>query len=279
VVLPPREELAYSMEALIHHFKLVSEGFMVPAGEAYAPIESPRGEMGCYVVSDGGPKPHRVHMRDPSFVNLQATAPLCKGTYLADLIAIVATLPLALVGCQKAQYVDPKGNDLVVNADRMNIQDWNLLADQVVQSMVNSGVLARLPNQPAGVLLNPVINTTTQQFDTDGIMKKIRISLLNTGRCEVIMTAGPGGRAEDKIAQDAQALKDFQSGKDNQVNPNNVPDATLTAKLIEDRARSGSTRQVAYVLQMSLTNTTTGRAVWEGEASVIKQGQRSSVGF
>jgi len=195
------------------------------------------------------------------------------------LIAIVATLPLALIGCQKAQYVDPKGNDLVVNADRMNIQDWNLLADQVVQSMVNSGVLARLPNQPAGVLLNPVINTTTQQFDTDGIMKKIRISLLNTGRCEVIMTAGPGGRAEDKIAQDAQALKDFQSGKDNQVNPNNVPDATLTAKLIEDRARSGSTRQVAYVLQMSLTNTTTGRAVWEGEASVIKQGERSSVGF
>ena len=94
------------------------------------------------------------------------------------LIAIVATLPLALIGCQKAQYVDPKGNDLVVNADRMNIQDWSLLADQAVQSMVNSGVLARLPNQPAGVLLNPVINTTTQQFDTDGIMKKIRISLL-----------------------------------------------------------------------------------------------------
>ncbi|MEY3143026.1 MAG: hypothetical protein RLY21_1519 [Planctomycetota bacterium] len=195
------------------------------------------------------------------------------------LLVIAATLPLALIGCQKAQYVDPKGNDLIVNADRMNIQDWNLLADQVVQSMVNSGVLARLPNQPAGVLLNPVINTTTQQFDTDGIMKKIRIALLNTGRCEVIMTAGPGGRAEDKIAQDAQALKDFQSGKDNQVNPNNVPDATLTAKLIEDRARSGSMRQVAYVLQMSLTNTTTGRAVWEGEASVIKQGQRSSVGF
>ncbi len=101
VVLPPREELAYSMEALIHHFKLVSEGFMVPAGEAYAPIESPRGEMGCYVVSDGGPKPHRVHMRDPSFVNLQATAPLCKGTYLADLIAIVATLDPVMGGVDR----------------------------------------------------------------------------------------------------------------------------------------------------------------------------------
>ena len=101
VVLPPREELAWSMEALIHHFKLVSEGYKVPAGEAYAPIESPRGEMGCYVVSDGGPKPYRVHMRDPSFVNLQATAPLCRGTYLADLIAIVATLDPVMGGVDR----------------------------------------------------------------------------------------------------------------------------------------------------------------------------------
>jgi NADH-quinone oxidoreductase subunit D len=101
VVLPPREELAYSMEALIHHFKLVSEGFMVPAGEAYAAIESPRGELGCYTVSDGGPKPHRVHMRDPSFVNLQATAPLCRGGYLADLIAIVATLDPVMGGVDR----------------------------------------------------------------------------------------------------------------------------------------------------------------------------------
>jgi uncharacterized protein (TIGR02722 family) len=194
-------------------------------------------------------------------------------------LSLAAILAVAGSGCQKAAYVDPKGNDLIVNADRMNIQDWNLLADQVVQSLITSGALSRLPNQPAGVLLNPVINTTTQQFDTDAILKKIRIALLNSGRAEVIMTTGPGGRAEDPIAKDAQALKDFQSGRDNQVNPSNVPDATLTAKLIEDRARSGSTKQVAYVLQMSMTNTTTGRAVWEGEASVVKQGQRSSVGF
>jgi uncharacterized protein (TIGR02722 family) len=193
--------------------------------------------------------------------------------------ALFVALSLGLAGCQKAQYVDPKGNDLIVNADRMNIQDWDKLADQVVQSMVNSGVLARLPKQPAGVLLNPVINTTSQQFDTDAIMKKIRISLLNTGRCEVIMTAGPGGRAEDGIAKGTQEVKDFYTGADNQLNLNRLPDITLTAKLIEDRARSGSTRQVAYFLQMSLTNTDTGRAVWEGEASVVKQGQRPSVGF
>jgi NADH-quinone oxidoreductase subunit D len=74
VVLPPRHELHTSMESLIHHFKIVTEGFRVPEGEVYAAIESPRGELGCYVVSDGGPKPWRVKFRAPSFVALEATA-------------------------------------------------------------------------------------------------------------------------------------------------------------------------------------------------------------
>ena len=77
VVLPPRHELGTSMEALIHHFKLVTEGFRVPPGEVYYPIESPRGELGCFVVADGSAKPARVHMRDPSFVNLQALRDMC----------------------------------------------------------------------------------------------------------------------------------------------------------------------------------------------------------
>src|SRR3712207_8420528 len=75
------------MEALIHHFKLVTEGFRVPPGEAYYPIEGPRGEYGCFVRSDGSSKPARVHMRDPSFVNLQAFPEMVRDTYIADLIA------------------------------------------------------------------------------------------------------------------------------------------------------------------------------------------------
>jgi NADH-quinone oxidoreductase subunit D len=101
VVLPPREELAVSMEALIHHFKLVTEGFHVPAGEVYAAVESPRGEMGCYVVSDGGPKPYRCHMRDPSFVNLQALRPMAKGSYLADLIAMIGSMDNVMGGVDR----------------------------------------------------------------------------------------------------------------------------------------------------------------------------------
>jgi NADH-quinone oxidoreductase subunit D len=92
VVLPPREELHTSMESLIHHFKIVTEGFRVPEGEVYVAVESPRGELGCYVVSDGGPKPWRIKFRAPSFVALQATATAMSNALIADMIAIVGSL-------------------------------------------------------------------------------------------------------------------------------------------------------------------------------------------
>src|SRR6185503_9420562 len=88
VVLPPREELHTSMESLIHHFKIVTEGYSVPEGEVYVAVESARGELGCYVVSDGGPKPWRVKVRAPSFVALEATATCMSGSLVADLIAV-----------------------------------------------------------------------------------------------------------------------------------------------------------------------------------------------
>jgi NADH-quinone oxidoreductase subunit D len=92
VVLPPREELHTSMESLIHHFKLVTEGFRVPEGEVYVAVESPRGELGCYIASDGGPRPWRVKFRAPSFVALEATATCMRNALVADLIAIVGSL-------------------------------------------------------------------------------------------------------------------------------------------------------------------------------------------
>jgi NADH-quinone oxidoreductase subunit D len=92
VVLPPRHELHTSMESLIHHFKIVTEGYRVPEGEVYVATESPRGESGCYVVSDGGAKPWRVKFRAPSFVALEATATCMRDALVADLIAIVGSL-------------------------------------------------------------------------------------------------------------------------------------------------------------------------------------------
>ena len=96
VVLPDREKMKTQMEALIYHFKIVTEGFAVPAGEVYHAIESPRGEMGYYVVSDGTAKPYRVHMRNPTFATLQALQTMCAGRLIADVVAIIGSIDIVL---------------------------------------------------------------------------------------------------------------------------------------------------------------------------------------
>jgi NADH-quinone oxidoreductase subunit D len=90
-----------SMEALIHHFKIVTEGFRVPPGQVYSAVESPRGELGAHVVSDGGTRPFRIHFREPSFINLQATATLAIGGMVADVIASVASIDPVMGGCDR----------------------------------------------------------------------------------------------------------------------------------------------------------------------------------
>jgi len=95
-VPPPRSELSTSMEAVIHHFKLCTEGFTPPKGSVYVAVESPRGELGVYLESDGGPKPYRIHWRTPSFTNLQTLPMLAKGNLVADLVALIGTADIVL---------------------------------------------------------------------------------------------------------------------------------------------------------------------------------------
>jgi NADH-quinone oxidoreductase subunit D len=101
VVLPDREKMKTQMEALIYHFKIVTEGFRVPAGEVYQAIESPRGEVGYYVVSDGTTHPYRVHVRGPSFGNLQAVPRMVEGTLIADVIASIGSMDFVLGDCDR----------------------------------------------------------------------------------------------------------------------------------------------------------------------------------
>jgi NADH-quinone oxidoreductase subunit D len=95
-VPPPRSEIGTSMEALIHHFKLWTEGFSAPVGSIYAAVESPRGELGVFLVGDGGPKPYRIHWRTPSWDNLQVLPKISKGHLIADLVAIIASVDIVL---------------------------------------------------------------------------------------------------------------------------------------------------------------------------------------
>jgi NADH-quinone oxidoreductase subunit D len=96
VVLPDREKMKTEMEALIYHFKIITEGFAVPEGEVYQAVESPRGEMGYYVVSDGGPKPYRVHMRSACLANMQTLPKMCEGRLLADVVAAIGSIDIVL---------------------------------------------------------------------------------------------------------------------------------------------------------------------------------------
>jgi NADH-quinone oxidoreductase subunit D len=96
-----RHIMGESMEALIHHFKLVTEGFQVPAGQVYSAVESPRGELGVHMVSDGSTRPYRVHYRDPSFTNLQAVAAMCEGAQIADVVAAVASIDPVMGGVDR----------------------------------------------------------------------------------------------------------------------------------------------------------------------------------
>ncbi|MEU3945886.1 NADH-quinone oxidoreductase subunit D [Streptomyces sp. NPDC029526] len=96
-----KQIMGTSMEALIHHFKLVTEGFRVPPGQAYTAVESPKGELGVHVVSDGGTRPYRVHFRDPSFTNLQAMAAMCEGGQVADVIVAVASIDPVMGGVDR----------------------------------------------------------------------------------------------------------------------------------------------------------------------------------
>jgi NADH-quinone oxidoreductase subunit D len=96
-----REIMGESMEGLIHHFKLVTEGFRVPPGQAYVAVESAKGELGCHVVSDGGTRPYRAHFRDPSFNNLQAVAAMCEGGQVADVIVAVASIDPVMGGVDR----------------------------------------------------------------------------------------------------------------------------------------------------------------------------------
>jgi NADH-quinone oxidoreductase subunit D len=96
VVLPDREKMKTQMESLIYHFKIITEGFQVPAGEVYQAVESPRGEMGYYIVSDGTAKPYRVHMRSACLANLQTLATMCEGKLLADVVAAIGSIDIVL---------------------------------------------------------------------------------------------------------------------------------------------------------------------------------------
>jgi len=196
-----------------------------------------------------------------------------KKTILLPLLA--AALPLVVGGCASAHYVQTGGNESVVTVGQINIQDYIQAANAATSDLLASGVLDKVPHPPAVLAMSRIVNNTGQQIDTDLLTKKIRVALLNSGKAVTTTTMGLGGTAEDPMAKGLQQEAQFKS--DQQTTP--TPDFTLSGKIIETAVRAGNTRQSTFSFQLSLTDTKTGLAVWEGEKEITKQGKRPGVGF
>jgi len=194
-------------------------------------------------------------------------------------LASLCVLPaLLLAGCgsppNSAQYVDPNGPRTIVSLNQIDIQDFNNAGNAMVQDLLNSGVLEKAPQQPAVLAISRITNDTTQQFDTDMLIKNIRVALLNTGK--VVTTTTFGTNAEDKMAQDAGNMQAFMNG---QSQPTRIPYYTLSGKILVSTAKAGDVYQRTYIFQLSMTEVSSGNAVWEDQKEITKQGQKPAIGW
>ncbi len=202
-------------------------------------------------------------------------------TSLLNRYSFLALLPASLLftSCgSNAVYVDSGGPNTIVTLDSINIQDWSRAADEMVESLLGSNALDNAPRKPAVMALSRIVNNTTLSIDTDMLTTKIRERLLQSGKVVTSTTIGLGGKAQDPLAKEMKDYERFQSG-DRSPSKTDMPDYTLSGKILEDKVSAGRTKQTTYIFQLSLTNVRSGTEVWVAERQITKQGTRSSVGW
>jgi penicillin-binding protein activator len=170
--------------------------------------------------------------------------------------SFILALLLVLAGCgsppNNSAYIDPNGQRMIVNTDRINYQDFNMAAKSLVQDLLNSGKLSeKRPGAPSLVLISTVINDTDQQFDTDMLMSGVRIPLLQTDKVQIISNAVAGA----------------------------VPDYIIAGKIMMDKTAAADVNQSAYFFDLAVTDVSTGTSVWEQKAPIVKQGRGASIGL
>lgn len=194
--------------------------------------------------------------------------------------SIILVSALVFSGCATTQgtYVDSQGPDTLVAGNQITITDFYTASDEMVNSLVSSGALDRAPKQPAVLAISRMTNDTREQFDTDQLVKKIRVALSQTGKVMTSTTVGYGGNAEDKMAESLEAKKAYLEGKN--YSASSKVDFTLSGKIIQPpKVRVGSDRQNSYIFQLSLTEVGSGLAVWEDEKTITKQYKKAGISW
>lgn len=174
------------------------------------------------------------------------------------------------------KYIDAKGSQTIVDASRINVQDWSQAADQLVLSLLESEVFEKTPSDPDILVIGRFINDTTQQVDTDNLIKKIRVGLNGSGKALTTTAMAHGGKVEDETAVEAAEYSAYIQGEEAEIK---LPTLSITGKLLEDRVRVKKTYQSTFTFQLTLTQIKTGLALWEDEVQITKQGKKPSVGW
>lgn len=174
------------------------------------------------------------------------------------------------------KYIDSKGSGTIIDASTINVQDWAQAADQLVGSLLESEVFEKTPSDPDILVIGRFVNDTTIQVDTDNLIKKIRVGLNGSGKALTTTAMGHGGKVEDETAADAAAYAAYLEGEEAEIK---LPTLSLTGKLLEDRVKVKKVYQSTFTFQLTLTQISTGLALWEDEIQITKQGKKPSVGW
>lgn len=186
-------------------------------------------------------------------------------------ILVSAFAIVLLAGCSSgAKYIETGSRRSVVTVGQINIQDYSQAAEAMINSLLASGVLDRVPNPPAILAISRFVNNTSEQIDIDLLVKKIRVALNKSGKAVTRTTWGIGDTAEDPLAKELEEAAAATAGR--------KADFTLSGKFIETTVRAGRTRQTTFTFQLSLSDAR-GLAVWEDEKEITKQGTRPTIGF
>ena|ERR1700722_5128721 len=195
-------------------------------------------------------------------------------------LGFTAAAALFAAGCasdNSAHYVDTNGPNTVVTVHGIDPQDWNRAGSDMVQSLLNSGTLDKAPRTPAHLAISRIKNETEEEVDVDLLTKNIRVALLQSGKAVTSTTIGLGGNAEDPLAKGTQQQNQFYGATNNA--PPDLPDYTLSGKIIQEDVHAGDVHQATYTFQLSLTDTKSGYTVWEDQKQITKQGEHAGVGW
>lgn len=198
---------------------------------------------------------------------------------MKNIMAMVVGGAVAILsGCATAPTVESSSDGELkgglTTMGKIDVKDFQNMADNLVDDLLASGNLERLPNQPAVLVVDRIINNTQMQMDTDSLVKRIRTRLLNSGK--VVVNTTYGNRSESKLAEEHSQMQGFMNDEPAKMER---ADVFLTGKIIEDRSKQGSKREVVYDFQLTMTSAADGMALWEGQKFIRKEGKKAPLGF